>query len=665
MPIIFFDSTGSIHKDIPDQKKPFLYSLVFHDTIKHKILPLAEFISTAHDQITIGKYLSSIKSILEQNKVAQPKIIVTDMSWALINSVLLIFNNCNILNYLNYCYLILTQNKQELNQIIKVKYYLCSTHFFKNIKKKVKKLDIPKDSRILFLFSIVLLQNAINLKQIDIYLKHIHNIFCNKFFDESVKQSIDYLHRELKNKNLNDYDIEDARILPEQSIRDQEFETFLEESKVFIDLNYEDSIKNNSPFTKFYNEKLMYYAFEITINNPKNELNNVKENSLSNYELFRILWGELYLIPIWSGIMINNEKISYSIKSRLSNNAVENYFSILKNKILNGIKFLSTSELVSKLYRHLYARYSMFYNDNSNFQLENQMNKNQQIEEKWIDKNIKRKHAKNFFYKNFDITSLKSINNEEKIEKMAIDNNDHLTKLDDDKIFQNKEKLMAIKKLVKIVEHSTVSFNFIKKSFNESKQILNEFFQKIRNLSLIKYSNQDINEPNRKKLQLSDDYYPIDSTGNGNCLYNSISILLFGNEELYYLIKICSIFIILENETFFNHLIYCFKFELEYEKFIKKTCKKKEYGSTLNLVAISLLLDKTINCFVESKRTNTSVYHVYSIRKNKSEKIILGCINEHFFPILIKSNNLTLDNKECIVLAEYDFEERFIDLYMS
>lgn len=121
MPIIFFDSTGSIHKDIPDQKKPFLYSLVFHDTIKHKILPLAEFISTAHDQITIGKYLSSIKSILEQNKVAQPKIIVTDMSWALINSVLLIFNNCNILNYLNYCYLILTQNKQELNQIIKVK----------------------------------------------------------------------------------------------------------------------------------------------------------------------------------------------------------------------------------------------------------------------------------------------------------------------------------------------------------------------------------------------------------------------------------------------------------------------------------------------------------------------------------------------------------------
>lgn len=194
MPILFFDSTGSIHKEIPNQKKPFLYSLVFHDTSKHKILPLAEFISTAHDQISIGKYLLTIKNILEQNQVSLPKIIITDMSWALINSVLLIFNNCNMLNYLNYCFLILKKHKYELTKIIKVKYYLCSTHFFKIIKKKVNKLDIGKDVKILFLFSVVLLQNSGTLDEIDSYLKHVHNIFCNKFFDSSVKNSIEFIH---------------------------------------------------------------------------------------------------------------------------------------------------------------------------------------------------------------------------------------------------------------------------------------------------------------------------------------------------------------------------------------------------------------------------------------------------------------------------------------
>lgn len=62
------------------------------------------------------------------------------------------------------------------------------------------------------------------------------------------------------------------------------------------------------------------------------------ENTFYNNEIFKIIWDELYIIPIWSGIMLLNEKVSYSIKSRLSNNAVENHFSIVKNRILNRRK---------------------------------------------------------------------------------------------------------------------------------------------------------------------------------------------------------------------------------------------------------------------------------------------------------------------------------------
>ena len=73
MPILFFDATGNIHKKVSHQNAPFLYSLVFHDTSNHLVIPLAEFITTSHNHISISKYLSFIKNILEHNKIDLPK----------------------------------------------------------------------------------------------------------------------------------------------------------------------------------------------------------------------------------------------------------------------------------------------------------------------------------------------------------------------------------------------------------------------------------------------------------------------------------------------------------------------------------------------------------------------------------------------------------------
>ena len=51
-------------------------------------------------------------------------------------------------------------------------------------------------------------------------------------------------------------------------------------------------------------------------------------------KLFDILIGQLYLIPIWSGIIIKTQNFGYSTKSRLSNNPVENWIGQVKNNIL-------------------------------------------------------------------------------------------------------------------------------------------------------------------------------------------------------------------------------------------------------------------------------------------------------------------------------------------
>ena len=83
-PIWYFDSTGSILVNVPDQQhSPFLYSLVCHDVKNKAIIPVCEFILTNHDADTISTYLFFLKrkimrEITFKNKFPIAPIIVTD-----------------------------------------------------------------------------------------------------------------------------------------------------------------------------------------------------------------------------------------------------------------------------------------------------------------------------------------------------------------------------------------------------------------------------------------------------------------------------------------------------------------------------------------------------------------------------------------------------------
>ena len=84
---------------------PLIYSVVCHDPKSQTIFPVADFITTSFKQSTTTRYLREIKTRLENYKSGiLPKIIITDMAWGLINSVLECFNQCDIHDYLRQCY---------------------------------------------------------------------------------------------------------------------------------------------------------------------------------------------------------------------------------------------------------------------------------------------------------------------------------------------------------------------------------------------------------------------------------------------------------------------------------------------------------------------------------------------------------------------------------
>jgi hypothetical protein len=321
---------------------------VCHDTIKKNIIPVVEFLTTSNNQITIGNYLSEFKlqlSLATKTNVL-PKIIVTDMGWALINSVLRVFNNCSMMEYLNWCYNFVFKNQPTL--IDNVVYYTCSTHFIKNIIKKAKGIlnfsnliflnlniliysflavTVVNKVKRAFVFAFALIQNSTAIDEIDLYLHHIYIMFNSFKLTGRCMQSIFIIGNAIRGTELSNTKILE-KSTPDERRRDEYFDKFLEISN--SKTNDNKPMKVGSPFHEYYEKKIQNFkdSYEET-NSPE-----FHQNEFYSPKLFDILRRQLYLLPIWSGIIIYHQNFGYDVKTRLSNNPVENWIGQLKNNVL-------------------------------------------------------------------------------------------------------------------------------------------------------------------------------------------------------------------------------------------------------------------------------------------------------------------------------------------
>jgi len=335
-----------------------------------------------------------------------------DQGWALVNAVLLAFNHCNMQNYLNWAYLILIEKRVDLDLIkkMKVKIYLCATHFLKSMIKNIKTVNIHKNVRRTFIYVFTLIQNADTMEKIDLYLINIHNLFMNKHFDDSVKYSLDFLTTELKNRNLPDIDNE--RNLPEEKERDILHEDFIKESNIFFVVDFEKQVRNESPLNNYYNDKLEYYD---TILQQRFESNIKFENPLiaNPYyapKAFEKLKRVLYMVPLWTWVMmreINSFGNYFAFLTHLTNNYVESHFCQVKKRILNKRKKLYSSEIAGPFYRRLLAQYCEHYNESGLLSLYKRNEAKKAIlDDIWKDKQKHSGREKGIYYKNVDLLKL-------------------------------------------------------------------------------------------------------------------------------------------------------------------------------------------------------------------------------------------------------------------
>ena len=84
----------------------------------------------------------------------------------------------------------------------------------------------------------------------------------------------------------------------------------------------------------------------------------------------------------------------------------------------------------------------------------------------------------------------------------------------------------------------------------------------------------------------------VKTTGDGRCLFHSVSLCIFGNENYTHIIKIACVFVMLENETYFRQILSQQDNTLSFEKLIEDNANNDVRGTHFSIIALSLFLLK-------------------------------------------------------------------------
>ena len=176
------------------------------------------------------------------------------------------------------------------------------------------------------------------------------------------------------------------------------------------------------------------------------------------------------------------------------------------------------------------------------------------------------------------------------------------------------------------------SFNIVKKFIIQNKILIKTNIDALRLKEPILYTNEIIDERFNNLLILNDmtDFAAIKITGNGNCLYNSISYIFYGTEDKFFEIKVGIISIIFDNEIAFRTLLRKTCRVKSFESFIEYIATPFSWGDEYCEVAISILCRRAVNTYSIDPLTNIPFSHEHCMNKAilKNKPVSIGFLIE-------------------------------------
>jgi len=629
-----------------------LYSFACHDLEKHQIIPIAEFVSTRHTTDEISKNIFFIKKTFESffsnNDKYKPKVIVTDFSWALLNSVVEVFNQFKMGQYLSICYKSVIE-KENLGyaQSILVRPFICATHLLKSTIRKAKKINGINRITTSFIYMFTLLQNSTTFEHFQKYLLDIFVILNQKYQNPDVYLRLNFLISELRNRKLNCLDI--GCIFDEDvQISEHKYDLSISE------LNSLNSLKNDSPFSFYFQSFLDSHQQLIQTNDFA--INDQEENNFYNPKLFGLITNLLKIMPLWTGIWVHENIHNMKCNTRIVNNPVENWFKIIKHTILQNNSSVLPSELVSLTYKNLKVKYLEHYYDESDIKDKKDGKENEE-EEKWKDKKSFKKR-KGIYYQNVDLKESESeIETSLFKESFEIElETQHEKKLNishDSVVYQKMKELYF-----RFFTQKSLKFDELKSVFEQNKEYFIHTVNKLRSIEpQFIYNNEKVDKDFDicMKINLLRDFKAIKTTADGNCFYHATSKCLFNDESYFFLIKMTSCFMIFLQPNYFENILVKEKYGESCEKFLMRTYADKIYAYEINILATSIAIKRTIFVYsINSKLQSENRFYCSSLEKKTP---VLLCFNSnHFVSILPYNSKVQIIDINFHFLSQYRYD---------
>lgn len=253
-------------------------------SLNESFFPVFQMHTSMHDSATIASCLLNFRSKYVKKGGQWPpfKTVVTDCSWAMINAVILAFNNTNVEQYIEELYEIAYGNGIKPRFVV---LKLCAVHFFKKICEKLKEHYQKKKIRDFLKSVTVKLINSESFSEFHFYAINLLRLLDTKYLDGTTLKAY-------RNVRCKDPDLVD---LPE---------------KIFSDSWKGKTLYSRSKFYLHFCEKLVssneFIAKKNTLHSPE----------FADY--LRKIW--LPYCPMWSSF----------ISGRVTNNLVETYFKHIK-----------------------------------------------------------------------------------------------------------------------------------------------------------------------------------------------------------------------------------------------------------------------------------------------------------------------------------------------
>ena len=321
------DATGGVVRKVPGQNKRMLhYSIVSGGEDREPALPLGEMMTNDHCTASISNFLLVLQRDYKKvkNKALQPQKVESDFSWAIIHSVLLTFDHCDISAYLTGAWDYLMNGKAFIYKTI---IHICTAHMIKMMLGKLAIKD--KDKRKFFAYVIARILDSTRMSDLDRLFHHLCNICIAKFDSEGVQDSLQKLNDEVMKRASEEVD----------SVTVEEVTSPMESRR---------TVYKQSPFyTHFY--QIQQESAERTLSESDSQDD---KNEYYNPKVIEALLRYLAYTPLITGVLLCEiDDLSHD-----TNALAENWFNILKNNILAKKRQLRPAEFINTLRASLKGR---------------------------------------------------------------------------------------------------------------------------------------------------------------------------------------------------------------------------------------------------------------------------------------------------------------------